>query len=771
MNKLLIFIISLFACTHHFVYAQEVKKVDIPFLQKDFRIIEDADGITHIASNNITVFGENLNSAALPFYPVNVCVPVQKRYAGVSFNGWPETIRENVIMAANSLPVKTSLEKGQADPNIHSGYLEGEYPSEKVIFKGESVCGEYRILTFAVCPFVYDSRSMVLAFTENMSLNIELKQAENLSENINCNSISHNILKEICYNTEDIAEREPEVMLSKSSVPVEYVIITRDSLVNAFQPLANWKKQKGVNSQIVTIESIISNYSGGTIQQKIKRCLRDYYSQGLKYALLGGDSNIVPVQLCALYVFKEIENSVFDYVLDNNDMPTDLYYACFDGDFYWNANGNDSIGEADDNVSMYPSIYVTRASVRTSTDVNAFVSKVLFYEQTPTANGWGNNMLACGSMLENPYIFDPTKSDAEVVGNVLYQDYIQPYWSGTRYKFYDTNTSFTGGASYPLDKSHLSDQLSQGYTFVQMLSHGQVQYWALENFVDHGITPSSTTVYSSEDAMEQTNSRPTIMTTIACLTNSFDDVDACFSERVMNNPNNNVVAYLGCSKEGWVDSIQAKYGVLTMSLLYEAEYYKKLFLPETEKKSFGRIVAEAKAQMIGASLSDGFNRWIQYGLNPLGDPEMPIFTDTPQTFDNAELTMMNFGFVVNAGVSGSTICIMSSQDNGNSYYRIERDTISASFIDVDTDVSICITKPGYIPKIFELKNELYIQNDTLTTSKDIIAQKIHIGSNVTTTMPSGLVHFENGTYNIKGCSVTLHPGTCINRGSTVRISK
>ena len=56
-------------------------------------------------------------------------------------------------------------------------------------------------------------------------------------------------------------------------------------------------------------------------------------------------------------------------------------------------------------------------------------------------------------------------------------------------------------------------------------------------------------------------------------------------------------------------------------------------------------------------------------------------------------------------------------------------------------------------------------------AQDIVAQKIHIGSNVTTTMPSGLVNFESGTYNIKGGSVTLYPGTCINRGSTVKILK
>ena len=48
--------------------------------------------------------------------------------------------------------------------------------------------------------------------------------------------------------------------------------------------------------------------------------------------------------------------------------------------FEWNENGNELIGEPSDNVNLAPSIFVTRAPLRTSEDIKAFVDKLIFYE-------------------------------------------------------------------------------------------------------------------------------------------------------------------------------------------------------------------------------------------------------------------------------------------------------------------------------------------------------------------------------------------------------
>lgn len=82
----------------------------------------------------------------------------------------------------------------------------------------------------------------------------------------------------------------------------------------------------------------------------------------MKYVLLGGDDTIVPKASC--YV------SAGGYT--ENEMPTDLFFACFGGNFDWDGNKNGIYGETTDGIDMSPSIYVTRIPIRTSTDVVAF---------------------------------------------------------------------------------------------------------------------------------------------------------------------------------------------------------------------------------------------------------------------------------------------------------------------------------------------------------------------------------------------------------------
>jgi len=51
---------------------------------------------------------------------------------------------------------------------------------------------------------------------------------------------------------------------------VDYVIITSDALQDAFRPLADWKTQKGIVTQIRTVRWIEQRYTGIDVQEKIR---------------------------------------------------------------------------------------------------------------------------------------------------------------------------------------------------------------------------------------------------------------------------------------------------------------------------------------------------------------------------------------------------------------------------------------------------------------------------------------------------------------------
>ena len=216
--------------------------------------------------------------------------------------------------------------------------------------------------------------------------------------------------------------------------------------------------------------------------------------------------------------------------------------------------------------------------------------------------------------------------------------------------------------------------------------------------------------YNSTFGLNQTNTASSIITTTACFTNAFDSSyggrdpnkdfikDPCLSESLIRNPQSGVIAYLGCSREGfdYHDS-----GVLGTSTTYEAHFFKNLLDTIIVEKNFAKIVSISKSALSAFQSYDGTYRWTLFGLNPIGDPEMPIFTEEPKTI-NSLLIIRGVGEItVDAGQEGCRICVMSNSDNGESYYQVVEDAEVASFSNVPLDCSLCITKPGYVPKLYE----------------------------------------------------------------------
>ncbi|HVP39162.1 MAG TPA: C25 family cysteine peptidase, partial [Candidatus Saccharimonadales bacterium] len=137
-----------------------------------------------------------------------------------------------------------------------------------------------------------------------------------------------------------------------------YLIVTPDSLVSAFQPLADWKTRQGISTRIVTLSQVQASYPQGVdLQEKIRLCVRDaYLYQGTQWLLLGGTGQLIPPRYAA------------SQLLPDAPVPTDIYYSNLDGN--WNANANSLFGEAfvdsstpGDGVDLYPEVYVGRAPV------------------------------------------------------------------------------------------------------------------------------------------------------------------------------------------------------------------------------------------------------------------------------------------------------------------------------------------------------------------------------------------------------------------------
>jgi len=95
----------------------------------------------------------------------------------------------------------------------------------------------------------------------------------------------------------ELTAKDDEILLS---VRCDYLIITHQDLVPRFQVLASHRQAMGLTAQVISIEDIYDQYTeGGSNQDKIKQCIKEYAVQkGTLWVLLGGDNTIVPDYDC-----------------------------------------------------------------------------------------------------------------------------------------------------------------------------------------------------------------------------------------------------------------------------------------------------------------------------------------------------------------------------------------------------------------------------------------------------------------------------------------
>lgn len=754
MRKLLMLFLLFSLCVK--ISGERVKDVCVSFNKDDFSIII-ANNIAHISTDKFLYsYGNDLSSPALPKVLVNLLISPNEELLDFSYTKTERKIIENVFMATCPEIIPTNIPIKLNSDTIVS-YMQDLYPQTFVNYMGSHVISGYKCLSFEICPFRYDNVCRILYMEQDFTFKISLQTNASKKE-VEIRQGDEAIISSLVVNPEDISLydnfRVSNRQGQRTTHEYEYAIITNNNLKSMFQKLANWKTQKGVRTTVLTVEDIYAAFPDTCSQQmKIKITLKNLYDNNpnFKYVLLAGDVDVVPAQMCFV---KHIAYQTY-----TTYCPTDLFYADFHT-MNWDPNGNGIVGELEDDFNISQDVAITRVPVSTINDAEAFVNRIISYESTPNIHTWSNNILMSGCMLYNTFnINGVTMSDAHIQGEKLYNDIcpIMGVDSVRKVKFYDTGTDFPGGSygeDYDFNAQNIQTELSKGYTFVNVDTHGSAIDWSTEG--------SGYTV-SCADTLN--NSNHTIIITSACLTNAFDTTPKCLSEAFIRNPNSGIVAYFGCSRLGWHNGDKE---VLSPSNVVNRILYRKLF--SDTNKNFGEIVRQVKINLIPGSYTyDNPNRWLLFGLNPIGDPEMPIFTRTPQKFANVSISFSNGFLTIDTGVSDCKICVASSNDLGDSYYDV-RTGMNASYTNLTNEYSICITKPGFVPYIAKCGNTVYMQNESVNRDYEVFSNQTIAGSNVTISIPNGPVEINKGNTIIKGTNgVTVNDSFEVKKGASLEM--
>lgn len=713
----------------------------VEFSLDDYTLRYDDKGLLHIEPNDLDHFYGEDNAPALPFTSTVVALAGAYTYKSHIPMCPKRLIASDVVLASNPMPVPTSMaDMAVADDN--ADYPSATYPDSSCKFATSSGWDRETLFYFRLCPFVYNAATRELYFVDRITFSVWTNDGSN--NEVSLPHVPEHIQQLYPVQSQIGVRTLSSVKESKDDV-IDYLIVTNQNLKSAFKPLLDWKTIKGLRTKIITVEEIADLYDSGDIQLKIKQYLYDlYYNNSLKYVLLGGDDGIVPVR--GSYGWANTVSGI----REDSSIPTDLYYACFGDSFDWDANQNGIYGETTDKINLAQSIYISRCPVASPTDVTNFTSKLVTYERNPK---WLGKMLLCGKQLSN-------LGDSERISSYMYEQYIAKHWGYDCFKFFDSSTSFPLGKNYDFTASNLVDQINSGYTFIDVNTHGSQTSWQMES------GPS----YNCAHAKSQTNKTYSIITTSACNSNAFDlsskagKSDPCLSEALIRGEQSGIIAFLGSSRYGWY-YINSNTGPSTQ---YSGKFYEKLLSPSITQKNFGTIVSLAKQAMINSSLYDGYMRWLQFSLNPIGDPEMPIYISKPLSFDNVSISSIGMTLKIDTGEDKCKVSIVELDKEGSPIiHSIYEDVKLIETNTFPEECIICISKNGYTPHIATVR---CLQNEVLNGTNEINATIVLMGSMVNSLYSGGDVFLGNCFLKINADQTIIRPNIIIGENATIGIT-
>ncbi|MCK4546861.1 MAG: VCBS repeat-containing protein [Candidatus Eisenbacteria sp.] len=570
----------------------------------------------------------------------------------------------------------------------------GEFPGPLVELVNQGWMRGHRVATVAIHPLQYRPRGHELVLYPEISYRLVLEPdgdgspASRLRVSVNGWDTDRRFVASSVVNWAEGMTGAPEIVAGASSrghapteIPsldgslVEYLIITTDEMVPAFERLAQWKTKCGVPAAVRTISWIEENYPGGVdLPEKIRNFLRDAYQKwGTIWVMIGGDDPVIPMR-----------RATCDYYGSGDwQIPTDLYLECLDGN--WNGDGDSDFGEgyrsvADrgDDADLYPELVVGRVPADTVDEVNLFIDN-LFEYQFPDSVGFQTRALFIGEVVF-PIWWNP--------GDPVYLNGKDCCQHGMQYlpAHWDTTTLF----EHPDDtetRDTVIDAFNEGYALIAYVSHGDAFKMS---------TADDRFVYANDVEAMTNRGKRGVMFQLNCHLSQMELES--INERFLLNPNGGLIAPLGCTH----------FDFPHVGQFYLGEFCRLMFRTDLER--VGEINAAHKLPFMAESIPDiSAFRWSTLAYTLMGDPEMLVWTELPESLVVTHAGSVNIdGGVYQVEVSdgsgpveGAMVCFY--KEEGDDYARGITDALGQVTFDLTPSslgtASLVVIKRNFFPAV------------------------------------------------------------------------
>jgi len=582
----------------------------------------------------------------LPVKPIKIIIPQGKSVDTITIKtDHKETFSERYTLesGARLIPLieHTDIQKSDVCSISKKPVKTKEETNNLFSITGIYTWRGFNILYLSLYPVNYNEETGKVSYYSNMKVIIDFKDADKpIIGGYRGLPQDRDMVSTFVENPDDIHSYTSQYQSIGLLDTAQFLIITNEKLKMAtgektFQDLLNSKINQGMTAKIVTIEEILENPDFSVngkwgdnnpnnpffqedvsdslllfddTQARIRNYIRYAYTElGTEYVLLAGDSdeivpedNIIPCRK----LFADEEglplNGLLDYETD--DIPSDVYYACLDGNFnddhdmHFGESGRFNDDSDSDEADLAAEVWVGRACVDSAEEVSNFVSKTLWYEQT--SDEYLKNIAFIGEYLGFPGV-------SAYGGN--YKDYVETQVGFperfTITKIYDREKTWDFLWLY----EHLC---STSYHLINHDGHGN-EYYMMKTGGD-GIR-------------YLTNEKPFFVYSHSCLTGSFDNWD-CYQGYQEHDC---IAEILTCEIPygAFACILNARYGLGSEDSLespsgaYDESFYKALF--EENIRELGRASHYSKEDHIWQIDENGM-RWCFYETNLFGDPSLAI---------------------------------------------------------------------------------------------------------------------------------------------------
>ena len=533
--------------------------------------------------------------------------------------------RTPVPIGLTAPPAAAQFSLDKPDPAIYTSDV--PYPENRVQLLSIQRLHGYDVAVVRVYPAPYKPASGKLLFCPKIVVKIDVEtpiRKVNTASSHVLSATQRDSVREFVDNPVAVAESGARTTTSAINLEAyDYLLVTRASLTNAFQPLVDQKVSDGLAVKVAIVDDILASTAGSDDAAKLRNYLAQAYANwGVSYVLLGGDVGTVPHR--GAYAYCQGAEPA---------MPCDLYFACLDGS--WNSDGDAYWGEPTDgegggDVDLVAEVYVGRAPVDTAEEASRFVEKTIRYERGGHNNA--EKALFLGEYLGN-------YSGVEAHGGYGL-DALLP--SFTKFDVTWLDDRPTNAQTWDATKGMAA--LNTSPHLVASFGHANATY-ALR--MDRSYLANTT----NQDLF--------LLNGAGCLSGAFDYASGdCFAEELLKKNNCGAFAVIMNTRNGWFSaSYESRFSIEFMQ-----RFFDRLLVDG--EVSIGKAHYRSKEEMLGRveRAGDMTYRWCYFTNTLFGDPHVPLQHDALNLLP--EQGLLSTGYVGGPFTPAQRTYVLSNSSTG-----------------------------------------------------------------------------------------------------------